>query len=84
MLRSRRPLAIVLGLPFLLAACGGAQATSPPASASPAVSGPMVTKFVSPKDGATVTGNSLDVQVAFSGFRPVSYTHLTLPTICSV
>jgi hypothetical protein len=29
----------------------------------------MVTKFVTPKDGATVTGNSLDVQVAFSGFR---------------
>ena len=29
----------------------------------------MVTKFVTPKDGATVTGNSLDVQIAFSGFR---------------
>jgi len=69
MLRSRRPMAIVLVLPFLVAACGGAQATSPPASTTPAPSGGPVTKFVSPKDGATVTGNSLDVQIAFSGFR---------------
>lgn len=72
MLCPRRPLAVVLlGLPFLLVACGGGQATSPPlpASAAPAVFGPMVTKFVAPQDGATVTGNSLDVQVAVTGFR---------------
>jgi hypothetical protein len=70
MIHSRNPMAVaVLGLPFLLVACGGGQATSPPASASPAVSGPMATKFVTPKDGATVTGNKLDVQIAFSGFR---------------
>lgn len=70
MLRPRRPMAVVLlGLPFLLVACGGGQATSPPASAAPAASGPMVTKFVAPQAGATVTGNSLDVQVAVSGFR---------------
>jgi len=70
MVRPRSPIAVVLlGFPFLLVACGGGQATSPPASAAPAVSGSMVTRFVTPKDGATVTGNSLDVQIAFSGFR---------------
>jgi len=70
MLDRPSPIAVVfLGLPFLLVACGGSQATSPPDSTAPAASGPMVTKFVTPKDGAIVTGNTMDVQIAFSGFR---------------
>ena len=69
-MRSFGPLAI--GIPLLLAACGG-QATGPAASPSmsmmPEVSGNLATRFVSPQNGGVVTTNSLDVTVAATGYQ---------------
>jgi hypothetical protein len=66
--------ALALGIPLLLAACGG-QAASPAGSPSssgmamPEASGNMATKFMSPQNGAVITANSIDVKVAVMGYQ---------------
>jgi hypothetical protein len=73
MTRTHTLRAIVLGIPLLVAACG--QASAPAASPSSSMmamteaENKMATKFVSPQNGAVVTGNSLDVKVAVSNFQ---------------
>jgi len=64
--------ALAIGIPLLLAACGGqaaAPATSPSMSMMPEASGNMTAKFVSPQSGVAVTTNSLDVTVAVTGYQ---------------
>lgn len=67
--------AIVLGIPLLVAACGGqasGSAASPSSSMAMSMSeaeSMMATKFVSPQNGAVVTGNSIDVKVAVSHYQ---------------
>jgi hypothetical protein len=67
--------ALALGIPLLLTACGGttgaAPAGSPSSSAMPMheASGNMSTKFIAPQNGVVITGNSIDVKVAISGFQ---------------
>ncbi len=74
MTRTRSFGALAIGIPLLLAACGG-QASAPASSASssamamPEASGNMTTKFVSPQNGVVVTTNSLDVKVAVTGYQ---------------
>ncbi len=72
MTRTRSFGALAIGIPLLLAACGGqatAPASSPSMSAMPEASGNMTAKFVSPQSGAVVTTNSLDVNVAVTGYQ---------------
>lgn len=64
--------ALAIGIPLLLAACGGqasAPAASPSMSMMPEASGNLATKFVSPQNGVVVTTNSLDVKVAATGYQ---------------
>jgi len=66
--------ALAIGIPLLLAACGGqasAPASSPSSSAMamPEASGNLMTKFVSPQNGAVITGNSFDARVAVTGYQ---------------
>ncbi len=66
--------ALAIGIPLLLAACGGqasAPASSPSSSATamPEASGNLMTKFVSPQNGAVITGNSFDARVAVTGYQ---------------
>jgi hypothetical protein len=74
MARTRSLGALAVGIPLLLAACGGqasAPASSPSSSAMamPEASGNLVTKFVSPKIGAVITTNAFDVKVAATGYQ---------------
>ena len=74
MMRTRSFGAIAVGIPLLLAACGGqasAPASSPSSSAMamPEASGNLATKFVSPQSGAIITANSFDVKVAVTGYQ---------------
>src|SRR5713101_5244687 len=66
--------ALAIGIPLLLAACGGqasAPASSPSSSATamPEASGNLMTKLVSPQNGAVITGNSFDARVAVTGYQ---------------
>src|SRR5690348_4400683 len=72
MVRMRSLGVLAIGIPLLLAACGGkaaAPAASPSMSVMPEASGNLATKFVSPQNGVVVTTNSLDVKVAATGFQ---------------
>ena len=45
----------------------------------------IIPAFVSPRDVTKIRLETFSAdQTSFSGIHPVSYTHLTLPTICSV
>ena len=65
-MRSHPLRGLALGIPLLLAACGGQASAPSRAPASPA--GEMTTRFVSPQNGTVISGNSIDVKVAVSGF----------------
>src|SRR5216684_5314176 len=74
MTRTRSFGAFAVGIPLLLAACGGqasAPASSPSSSAMamPEASGNLATTFVSPQSGAVITANSFDVKVAVTGYQ---------------
>lgn len=60
--------ALAIGIPLLLAACGGQGTTAPAGSPSASASG-LSTRFLSPQRGAVITANSFEAKVAVSGYQ---------------
>ena len=80
--------AVVLGLAALLLVWGAWTATRLPVDVLPDVNAPTVTLLteshgMAPDEVETLV--TIPLETALTGTPgPVSYTHLTLPTICSV